>query len=64
MGDKVVTAKWDHGTIGKLLLEHAAVRLAAGEDIVRGSAEIGSDSGILAARGNEPSRPADPRQDV
>ncbi len=35
MGGGAVTAKWDHGTVGKLLLEHAAVRLAAGEDIAR-----------------------------
>ena len=28
-------AKWDHGTIGKLILEHGAVRLAAAEDIAR-----------------------------
>ena len=35
MGGHAVTVKWDHGTIGKLLLEHAAVRLAAGEDIAR-----------------------------
>ena len=41
MGDKAVTAKWDHGTIGKLLLEHAAVRLAASEDIARVLEEIG-----------------------
>ena len=41
MGDAAVTAKWDHGTIGKLLLEHAAVRLAAGEDIARVLQEIG-----------------------
>lgn len=41
MGNKAVTEKWDHGTIGKLLLEHAAVRLAAGEDIARVLGEIG-----------------------
>jgi len=35
MGDKIITAKWDHGTIGKLLLEHTAVRLAASEDVAR-----------------------------
>ena len=40
MGDKVVTAKWDHGTIGKLLLEHTAVRLAASEDIARVLSEL------------------------
>ena len=41
MGGEAVTAKWDHGTIGKLLLEHAAVRLAAGEEIVRVLEELG-----------------------
>jgi hypothetical protein len=41
MGDRTVPAKWDHGTIGKLLLEHAAVRLAASEDIARVLEEIG-----------------------
>jgi len=30
-----VKAAWDHGTFGKLLLEHAAVRLGAKEDIAR-----------------------------
>ena len=30
-----VEAKWDHGTVGKLLLEHSAVRVAAERDIVR-----------------------------
>lgn len=41
MGGNAVPAKWDHGTIGKLLLEHAAVRLAAGEDIARVLQEVG-----------------------
>ena len=41
MGGNAVTAKWDHGTIGKLLLEHAAVRLAAADDISRVLQEIG-----------------------
>lgn len=41
MGGEAVPAKWDHGTIGKLLLEHAAVRLAAGEDIARVMGELG-----------------------
>ena len=44
MGEKVVTAKWDHGTIGKLLLEHTAVRLAASEDVARVLAEEGRDA--------------------
>ena len=40
-GADAVPRKWDHGTIGKLLLEHGAVRLAAGEDIARVFEEIG-----------------------
>ncbi|MGH9091668.1 MAG: hypothetical protein ACRDZR_09870, partial [Acidimicrobiales bacterium] len=28
-----VPAKWDHGTVGKLLLEHAAVYVAASRDV-------------------------------
>ena len=65
MGEKVVTAKWDHGTIGKLLLEHAAVRLAAGEEIVPRSAGDRTESRVLhAARGSEPSRPTGSRSDV
>lgn len=35
LGADVVIAKWDHGTIGKLVLEHAAVLLAASEEIER-----------------------------
>lgn len=59
MGDKVVTAKWDHGTIGKLLLEHAAVRLAAGEEIVRILQEIGRspESSVLLEETNHLVRP-------
>ena len=41
MGGAAVTAKWDHGTIGKLLLEHAAVRLAAADDIARVLQDVG-----------------------
>ena len=41
MGDEVVSAKWDHGTVGKLLLEHAAVRLAASEELARVLSEEG-----------------------
>ncbi len=44
MGDQVVTAKWDHGTIGKLLLEHTAVRLAASEDLARVLKDEGRDA--------------------
>ena len=40
-GSQAVTMKWDHGTIGKLILEHAAVRLAAVEDLARVLADIG-----------------------
>ncbi len=43
MGDKVVSVKWDHGTVGKLLLEHTAVRLAASEDVARVLSEEGRD---------------------
>lgn len=41
MGEEVVNAKWDHGTIGKLLLEHTAVRLAASEDVASVLSEEG-----------------------
>ena len=41
MGANAVPVKWDHGTIGKLLLEHAAVRLAAGEEIARVLQDLG-----------------------
>lgn len=41
MGGNAVPAKWDHGTIGKLLLEHTAVRLAASEDIERVLGDMG-----------------------
>ena len=58
MGDKVVMAKWDHGTVGKLLLEHTAVRLAASEDIARVLSEVGRDSeGSLLKDENEAIRP-------
>jgi|GEM_PF-4423862 len=36
-----VSVKWDHGTVGKLLLERAAVSLAAGEDVVRALEGVG-----------------------
>ena len=58
MGEKVVTAKWDHGTIGKLLLEHTAVRLAASEDVARVLAEEGRDAAAtLLTVENEAVRP-------
>ena len=58
MGDKVVTAKWDHGTIGKLLLEHTAVRLAASEDVARVLTEEGRDAvASLLADENKAVRP-------
>lgn len=41
MGGEAVIAKWDHGTVGKLILEHAAVRLAAGEDVSRVLRDVG-----------------------
>jgi hypothetical protein len=41
MGGGAVVAKWDHGTIGKLLLEHTAVWLAAREDVCRVFEELG-----------------------
>lgn len=34
-GDDVVPAKWDHGTVGELLIEHSAVLLAAERDVAR-----------------------------
>jgi hypothetical protein len=58
MGDKVVPAKWDHGTIGKLLLEHIAVRLAASEDVVRVLSEEGREAvASLLAHENKAVRP-------
>ena len=44
VGDEVVSAKWDHGTVGKLLLEHAAVRLAASEELARVLSAEGKDA--------------------
>ena len=63
MGEGAVTAKWDHGTVGKLLLEHAAVRLAMSEDIARVLGEVGRTR-VLPTRANEPSRPTSARPDV
>ncbi|MGH9920573.1 MAG: hypothetical protein ACRD6W_17105 [Nitrososphaerales archaeon] len=40
---QAVEANWDHGTIGKLLVEHGPLRLAAKEDIVRALREAGRD---------------------
>ncbi len=58
MGDDVVPAKWDHGTIGKLLLEHSAVRLAASEDVARVLVESGKPSeASLLTEENEAVRP-------
>jgi hypothetical protein len=39
--DDAVVAKWDHGTVGKLLIEHAALRLAAAEEVARVVREVG-----------------------
>jgi hypothetical protein len=41
LGEDVVVAKWDHGTVGKLLIEHASLRLAAGEEVTRLVRKIG-----------------------
>jgi hypothetical protein len=40
-GAQAVLMKWDHGTIGKLILEHAAVRLAAADELARVLRDIG-----------------------
>ena len=53
MGEKVVNAKWDHGTIGKLLLEHTAVRLAAIEDIARVISEKGGADEVASSLSDE-----------
>jgi hypothetical protein len=45
LGEDVVVAKWDHGTVGKLLIEHASLRLAAGEEVSRLVRDIG-DVGV------------------
>jgi hypothetical protein len=56
-GREVVTAKWDHGTVGKLLLEHSAVYLAASREVAGAlvgagrraeAAELGADLGTLS----------------
>jgi hypothetical protein len=39
--EKVVPQNWSRGTIGKLIIEHAAVDLAAREDILRGLESTG-----------------------
>lgn len=52
----VVPAKWDHGTVGKLILEHAAVRLAAGVEVARVLQEGGGDPSDLQ-RMNQSMRP-------
>ena len=33
VADDVVTENWDRGTVGKLLVEHGAIRLAAAEEV-------------------------------
>jgi hypothetical protein len=47
-GGEVVPAKWDHGTIGKLLLEHAAVYLAASRDVAGALAGAGRQAEAAA----------------
>lgn len=42
-GEDGVTAAWDHGTVGKLLLEHGVVRLAALDDVVAALRRAGHD---------------------
>lgn len=45
-GDRraIVKAKWSHGTVGKLLLEHSAVWLASAEDVARTIQSFGRSS--------------------
>ena len=38
-----VTAAWDHGTVGKLVLEHGVVRLAAQQDVAAALRGVGQD---------------------
>jgi hypothetical protein len=40
-GEEAVLAKWDHGTVGKLLIEHSAVRLSASEEVARVLRQLG-----------------------
>ncbi|HEX3795206.1 MAG TPA: hypothetical protein VHV57_11965 [Acidimicrobiales bacterium] len=58
VGGEAVPAKWDHGTIGKLILEHAAVRLAAVEAIADVLSQIGkNDEGAAFRKENDAVRP-------
>ena len=58
MADEIVTAKWDHGSVGKLVLEHAAVRLAASEDMARVLSEEGKEAAAsLLSEENNALRP-------
>lgn len=53
-----VTAKWDHGTVGKLLLEHSAVWLAAALDVARVLDAVGAaDTASAIRRRTETVRP-------
>jgi hypothetical protein len=40
---KAVPAAWDHGTVGKLFVEHGALYLAAEEEIARVLHQVGAD---------------------
>lgn len=52
--DSPSISQWDHGTIGKLLLEHAAVREGAVEAVAAALGRLGDDDGtardLLASR--------------
>lgn len=54
----IVTAKWDHGTVGKLILEHGAVWLAAEKDIARVLELCGcGGTAVILRRAYDESRP-------
>lgn len=56
--EEAVPSNWDRGTIGKLVLEHAAVWLAARDDIIRVLQDTGGDA--MAGRIEESSKGARP----
>ena len=43
VGEEAVLDKWDHGTVGKLIIEHAALFVAAGVEVARVIREIGQE---------------------
>ncbi|HVX23440.1 MAG TPA: hypothetical protein VHB02_19010 [Acidimicrobiales bacterium] len=47
-----VVTKWDHGTLGKLLLERSAVWLAAREDVARALDRAGQEAAVGDLRGD------------